>query len=158
MGQGSHLQKAVGGTPLQVPAGRGVSCSLHAKHSSPSQHVHQSGPGYITLRRMTRTFSQPPPSIQPEFTRIHGCSMMIHGPVTLFSQPRTYCFAFLSALISPSEPSPVTPSSRKFLSPSPGQTFSIALWLPSLHRIPDNCSFVCLARWAVVVFFECKYI
>lgn len=139
------------GRPLQVPAGRGRACSLHPEGPSPSEHAQDSGPGYKALR-MARTLSQTPTSVLPEFTCVPGCIMMTDIPVTLFSQPRTLHFDLLLALTSPLKPNPMTPSSRKFLHPSQ-QALGTALWLPSLHRILDDCSFVCLAHWAVVVVF-----
>ena len=155
MDQGFHVQKAVWAVPTAVPAGRGGSCSLQPECPSPSEHAQKSGTGYIASRRITRTFSQPPASILPEFTGIPEAIMMMYILVTFFiSTQNTLFFSFAGSYL-PFRTQPdhlllleVPPSLRANLGHSP----LVALTTSTL----DDCSFVCPTHWAVVVFFESK--
>lgn len=100
-------------------------------------HLHQIT-GQIThwlqALRMTKVFFQPPcinpDFIQPEFTASQINHNDSHRCDFLFSQPRKSCFALLTSLNSPSKPSPVTLSSRKFLCGPHQQTLGMTLlWL-----------------------------
>lgn len=158
MDQGFHTQKAVWVVPTAVPVGRGGSCSLHPEHRlSPSEHAQKLGTGYIALRRMTRTFSQPPASILPEFTGIPEAIMIMYIPVTFFYLNSEHPAFLLCWLLFPLQ-NPTQLLALQKVPPSLRANFGhsplVALPTSTLH----NCSFVCPTHWAVGVFFEYKWI